>query len=132
MQKVVYVLLQQHAEKYWQAEHDDETDDEGMSLFFFLIKRNKTNLPRIIFLSEMPPPFSRQYKTLEHRAERDRRCLSMAANKPVAPWVPEEPILRRKSAADTGTEKMKKSETFYSRFVKKALHPRRSSKDVQK
>lgn len=80
----------------------------------------------------MPPPFSRQYKTLEHRAERDRRCLSMAANKPVAPWVPEEPILRRKSAADTGTEKMKKSETFYSRFVKKALHPRRSSKDVQK
>ncbi|CEG76507.1 Putative CAMK/CAMKL/BRSK protein kinase [Rhizopus microsporus] len=109
MQKVVYVLLQQHAEKYWQAEHDDETDDE-----------------------EMPPPFSRQYKTLEHRAERDRRCLSMAANKPVAPWVPEEPILRRKSAADTGTEKMKKSETFYSRFVKKALHPRRSSKDVQK
>ncbi|KAG1172393.1 hypothetical protein G6F70_006506 [Rhizopus microsporus] len=109
MQKVVYVLLQQHAEKYWQAEHDDETDDE-----------------------EMPPPFPRQYKTLEHRAERDRRCLSMAANKPVAPWVPEEPILRRKSAADTGTEKMKKSETFYSRFVKKALHPRRSSKDVQK
>lgn len=27
MQKVVYVLLQQHAEKYWQMEHDDDEDD---------------------------------------------------------------------------------------------------------
>lgn len=26
MQKVVYVLLQQHAEKYWQMEHDDDDD----------------------------------------------------------------------------------------------------------
>lgn len=28
MQKVVYVLLQQHAERYWQADHDDESDDD--------------------------------------------------------------------------------------------------------
>ena len=26
MQKVVYVLLQQHAEEYWQMEHDDDDD----------------------------------------------------------------------------------------------------------
>jgi hypothetical protein len=29
MQKVVYVLLQQHAERYWQADHDDESDDDA-------------------------------------------------------------------------------------------------------
>lgn len=28
MQKVVYVLLQQHAERYWQADHDDESEEE--------------------------------------------------------------------------------------------------------
>lgn len=28
MQKVVYVLLQQHAERYWQADHDDESEDD--------------------------------------------------------------------------------------------------------
>lgn len=28
MQKVIYVLLQQHAERYWQADHDDESDDD--------------------------------------------------------------------------------------------------------
>lgn len=28
MQKVVYVLLKQHSEKYWQADHGDEVDDE--------------------------------------------------------------------------------------------------------
>jgi hypothetical protein len=28
MQKVVYVLLQQHAERYWQADHDDESDED--------------------------------------------------------------------------------------------------------
>lgn len=27
MQKVVYVLLQQHAERYWQTDHDDESDN---------------------------------------------------------------------------------------------------------
>ncbi|KAG0838170.1 hypothetical protein G6F19_003283 [Rhizopus arrhizus] len=110
MQKVVYVLLQQHAEKYWQSDHDDEADEEIIDI-----------------------PFNpRQYKTLDHRSERDRRCFSVAP-KSVAPWVPEETeTLRRKSAVDQGTEKMKKSETFYSKFVKKALSPRRSSKDVSK
>jgi hypothetical protein len=28
MQKVVYVLLQQHAERYWQADHADDSDDD--------------------------------------------------------------------------------------------------------
>ena len=30
MQKVVYVLLKQHSEKYWQADHGDEVDEETM------------------------------------------------------------------------------------------------------
>lgn len=28
MQKVVYVLLQQHAERYWQTNHGGESDEE--------------------------------------------------------------------------------------------------------
>lgn len=32
MQKVVYVLLQQHSERYWQRDHDDEDlRDSGKS-----------------------------------------------------------------------------------------------------
>lgn len=33
MQKVVYVLLQQHAERYWQADHDDESEDDTEDTF---------------------------------------------------------------------------------------------------
>ena len=42
MQKVVYVLLQQHAEKYWQSDHDDEADEEiiGNTL---LVKKRRGN-----------------------------------------------------------------------------------------
>lgn len=29
MQKVVYVLLQQHAERYWQMDHDDDYLGDG-------------------------------------------------------------------------------------------------------
>ncbi|KAI9283156.1 kinase-like domain-containing protein [Sporodiniella umbellata] len=91
MQKVVYVLLQQHAERYWQSDHDDEAEEELLT-----------------------------------HAKRDRRCLSVVA-KPTPSWLSDEQPIRRKSAVET--EKIKKSETFYSKFVKKALSPRRSSKD---
>lgn len=52
MQKVVYVLLQQHAERYWQADHDDESDIDieesysgkliTLSLFFQSVLTNTT------------------------------------------------------------------------------------------
>lgn len=60
--------------------------------------------------------------------ERDRRCLSMVG-KPVAPWAQED-NLHQQSINSTGPENMKKSETFYAKFVKKALH--RPSKDANK
>ncbi|KAF1800640.1 hypothetical protein FB192DRAFT_1473040 [Mucor lusitanicus] len=171
MQKVVYVLLQQHAERYWQADHDDESDDDTEDAY--------SDAPR------------RRYRTIGHRTERDRRCLSMVdansniinsgsattarkssaaaavGSRPVAPWmpsdasVPSSPVqskpdaLRRYSAATIRSEraptfavddlpaspavpsdekksKMKKSETFYARFVKNVLSPsRRQSKDAR-
>ncbi|KAG1457306.1 hypothetical protein G6F46_007312 [Rhizopus delemar] len=106
MQKVVYVLLKQHSEKYWQADHGDEVDDEMID----------------------PSPLPRQHKALDYRMERDRRCLSMVG-KPVAPWAQED-SLHQQSINSTGSENMKKSETFYAKFVKKALH--RPSKDANK
>ncbi|KAI8641581.1 hypothetical protein BD408DRAFT_367923 [Parasitella parasitica] len=168
MQKVVYVLLQQHAERYWQADHDDETDDDTEDAY--------SDAPR------------RRYRTIGHRTERDRRCLSMVdansnviksgsattarkgsvpvvGNRPVAPWMPSDSLpaqqskadaARRYSAATIRSErtptfavddlpaspaapidekkatKMKKSETFYARFVKNVLSPsRRQSKDAR-
>ncbi|KAG2234349.1 hypothetical protein INT48_007216 [Thamnidium elegans] len=166
MQKVVYVLLQQHAERYWQADHDDESEDDTEDTY--------SDAPR------------RRYRTIGHRTERDRRCLSMVdtnivqssttrkspavGNRPVAPWMPSdsEPrqvtlfnkndTQRRYSAATIRAEKspafdelpanpslptnhitdekksskMKKSETFYARFVKNVLSTsRRQSKDVR-
>ncbi|GAA5816902.1 hypothetical protein MFLAVUS_010437 [Mucor flavus] len=166
MQKVVYVLLQQHAERYWQADHDDESDDDAEDTY--------SDAPR------------RRYRTIGHRTERDRRCLSMVdtntvqssttrkspavGNRPVAPWMPSDSVpqqatlfskndtQRRYSAATIRAEKspafdelpanpslptnsiidekksskMKKSETFYARFVKNVLSTsRRQSKDVR-
>jgi hypothetical protein len=49
--------------------------------------------------------------------------------KPVAPWAQED-NLHQQSINSTGPENMKKSETFYAKFVKKALH--RPSKDANK
>ncbi|KAI7896652.1 kinase-like domain-containing protein [Mucor mucedo] len=171
MQKVVYVLLQQHAERYWQADHDDESEDDTEDTY--------SDAPR------------RRYRTIGHRTERDRRCLSMVdtntvtsasskkspaaaaaavGNRPVAPWMPSDSmpssptlsnrndVLRRNSAATVKAErspafddlpanpplpnnenmseekrsKMKKSETFYARFVKNVLTSgRRQSKDTR-
>ncbi|KAL7310447.1 serine/threonine-protein kinase gin4 [Mucor circinelloides] len=166
MQKVVYVLLQQHAERYWQADHDDESDDDTEDAY--------SDAPR------------RRYRTIGHRTERDRKCLSMVdansniinsgsnttarkssaaavGSRPVAPWMPSDSspvqsksdVLRRYSAATIRSEraptfvvddlpatpaapsdekksKMKKSETFYARFVKNVLSPsRRQSKDAR-
>ncbi|KAI8996821.1 kinase-like domain-containing protein [Pilobolus umbonatus] len=140
MQKVVYVLLQQHAERYWQADHDDETDDD--------VEDTYSDTPR------------RRYRTLGHRAERDRRCLSMVdpqsssskkkhmmGDRSSSPWLSSDTskhgTVRRYSAAtirinrspinldelpanpplpiEEKKSKMKKSETFYARFVKNVL-----------
>lgn len=190
MQKVVYVLLQQHAERYWQADHDDESDIDieesysgkliTLSLFFQSVLTNTTiiDAPR------------RRYHTIGRRTERDRRCLSMVDNnsnistvsapafstvrrgsQAVAPWMPpsdsptpNKDVLRRYSAAtirsvptnrtppaffdelpaspqlpfnpneeqQKSSAKMKKSETFYARFVKNVLSSgRRGSKDTR-
>lgn len=128
----------------------------------------------------------RRYRTIGHRTERDRKCLSMVdansniinsgsnttarkssaaavGSRPVSPWMPSDSspvqsksdVLRRYSAATIRSEraptfvvddlpatpaapsdekksKMKKSETFYARFVKNVLSPsRRQSKDAR-
>lgn len=147
-------------------------------LFYRLTQKKTIDIPR------------RRYRTIGHRTERDRRCLSMVdtnsntinagsataarkstaafvGSRPVAPWmqsdssVPATPVqskpdvLRRYSAATIRSEraptfvaedlpaspailldekksKMKKSETFYARFVKNVLSPsRRQSKDAR-
>ncbi|CAO3585663.1 unnamed protein product [Absidia cylindrospora] len=163
MQKVVYVLLQQHAERYWQNDHDEEDLRDT----------------------------DRRYQTIGHRSERNRRCLSMvdgsvrkphAGSRPSARWISESsacpsidgttpspaspaPLLdvmmnsttRRYSTSaasqadrnipdfmhppplpplplETMTNgdksQIKKSETFYSRFVKNVLTSRRQSKST--
>ncbi|KAI8086385.1 uncharacterized protein BX664DRAFT_282272 [Halteromyces radiatus] len=161
MQKVVYVLLQQHSERYWQNDHDD--DD---------IRDN-----------DAPP--NRRYQTIGHRSERNRRCMSMVDNsskttssRPSVPWMPDSvaytPSIgshsssivstsanmtsnnsRRYSACTVGRAdraipdfmhppplpplptvtmtsgdktRLKKSETFYARFIKNVLTSRRQSK----
>ncbi|CAO3649507.1 unnamed protein product [Cunninghamella blakesleeana] len=148
MQKVVYVLLQQHAERYWQKDHDEEEyyDDDTSS---------------------------RKYRTIGHRTERSRKCISMtestrkhntSSSRPSVPWMANNndshstsssnagTINRRHSAAVIRHEKpefmnhqkqqpplpplatakmiddkpsMKKSETFYARFIKNVLHSRK-------
>ncbi|KAI8065429.1 hypothetical protein BC940DRAFT_258943 [Gongronella butleri] len=54
MQKVVYVLLQQHAEQYWQNDHDDENDDADDS-----------------------GDSGQKYRTIGRNTVRARRCRSM-------------------------------------------------------
>lgn len=182
MQKVVYVLLQQHAEKYWQMEHDD--DDDTMTdgemryrdvrlnckcffyLFIIIISHND------ISATGGNTTASRRHRSVAHRSERDRRCMSMtdqtrrsSHHRPSVPWMPEQPSPRRYSAVSMRVkntdylmqqeqqqhmvpptppmhvnpavsvhhenERMKKSQTFYDRFLRGVLLPgsRRSSKD---
>ncbi|KAI9304917.1 hypothetical protein BJ944DRAFT_277982 [Cunninghamella echinulata] len=143
MQKVVYVLLQQHSERYWQKDHDDDEmfDDDNSS---------------------------RKYRTIGHRTERSRKCISMSEStrkpsatsthsRPSVPWMADATspatmnLNRRHSAAVIRNErpdftthqpplpplsttktmddkpKMKKSETFYARFIKNVLNSRKKS-----
>ncbi|KAL0089474.1 kinase-like domain-containing protein [Phycomyces blakesleeanus] len=155
MQKVVYVLLQQHAERYWQTDHDED------SYCDYNAEDDRYHFGR-------PDPSQRRYRTIGHHPDRDRRCLSMVDNgkgdngvRPVAPWMPDpEPksVARRYSAAtmradtrrsefmpppplppipatpkgatmDDSDPLLKKSDTFYTRFVKGVLSSRRHSKD---
>ncbi|ORY89975.1 hypothetical protein BCR43DRAFT_480777 [Syncephalastrum racemosum] len=164
MQKVVYVLLQRHAEKYWQTEHDDEDEDDSPD-----------DQPQQAVTAR------RRYRTITYRPERDRRCLSMAVDpnhtarrgstpqRAPVPWVDDKSVGRRYSAATmrgerkgsmdasalprtqhgyvppvpdvpavpsssqsevTKSEKLKKSQTFYERFVRNVLPSRRQSKDT--
>ncbi|CDH53197.1 camk camkl gin4 protein kinase [Lichtheimia corymbifera JMRC:FSU:9682] len=162
MQKVVYVLLQQHAEKYWQMEHDDDEDDvlaDG-EMRYRDVRLNSTGGNTTA---------NRRHRSVAHRSERDRRCMSMtdqtrrsSHHRPAVPWMPEQPSPRRYSAVsmrvkntdylmqqeqqqhmvppvpvspavpmNNENERMKKSQTFYDRFVRGVLLPgsRRSSKD---
>lgn len=112
---------------------------------------------------------NRRHRSVAHRSERDRRCMSMtdqtrrsSHHRPAVPWMPEQPSPRRYSAVsmrvkntdylmqqeqqqhmvppvpvspavpmNNENERMKKSQTFYDRFVRGVLLPgsRRSSKD---
>ncbi|KAG0167242.1 hypothetical protein DFQ28_005948 [Apophysomyces sp. BC1034] len=146
MQKVVYVLLQQHAERYWQMDHDEDEHDYPIKQY------------------DMSDAQHRRFRTVGHCRDRDRRCMSMvdqdkSYDRPVAPWMADpEPkvVARRFSAATirTGSHhhhqnydlmppvppvpivsrtkdeaSLKKSETFYARF-KSAISPsRRQSKE---
>lgn len=135
MQKVVYVLLQQHAERYWQVDHDDDADMSDSDDYY----DNRL----------------RRYSTVN---QRDRRCMSMTEHtrkpqqRPSVPWIPDKTVNRRYSAVsirrqhyqqqqqdqpapplplpvpspppETG---MKKSQTFYER-VRGVLTSRRQSK----
>jgi hypothetical protein len=184
MQKVVYVLLQQHSERYWQKDHDDEDlrdsgkSEKGMKL------GNKVR--RAAYSTLMLTIVDRHYQTIGYRSERNRRCMSMVdgsvkkstAARPSVPWMPE-PVLcapstqsNSSTASSSGTmaanasirrysattssradrsypefmlspplppmplmtmdhhakSQIKKSETFYSRFIKNVLTSRRQSK----
>ncbi|ORZ15847.1 hypothetical protein BCR42DRAFT_451768 [Absidia repens] len=77
MQKVVYVLLQQHSEQYWQIDHDEEEIRD----------------------TDCSP--ERRYHTIGRQTQRNRRCISMvggsvkksnAASRPSVPWMPEHVI----------------------------------------
>ncbi|KAI8144169.1 kinase-like domain-containing protein [Fennellomyces sp. T-0311] len=149
MQKVVYVLLQQHAERYWQMEHgDDELSDSN---------DDETRYHNIVGTTR------RRYRTVSDRPERDRRCMSMtdsrrqSHHRPQTPWMPEKSVNRRYSAVSMRVERqqaaafaelpsppplplsppatpvqsapIKKSQTFYERFVRGVLPSRRQSKD---
>ncbi|KAI8339439.1 kinase-like domain-containing protein [Chlamydoabsidia padenii] len=96
MQKVVYVLLQQHSERYWQKDHDDED-----------LRDN-----------------DRHYQTIGHRTERNRRYRTI----PEFMHPPPLPPLPLMTMAHGGKSQIKKSETFYSRFIKNVLTTRRQSK----
>ncbi|KAI8968362.1 hypothetical protein BDF20DRAFT_177117 [Mycotypha africana] len=163
MQKVVYVLLKQHAERYWQADHADESDEDEES--------------------SSADPSRRRYRTITHRSDRDRKSLSMLDAKnttasttarrgsavvprPSAPWLSndapfpptnssQKDLMRRHSAATVRTKlpvintnnhpaqpplpalplekpsKMKKSETFYTRFVKSVLSSSRKQQSKE-
>ncbi|CAO3600529.1 unnamed protein product [Absidia cylindrospora] len=74
MQKVVYVLLQQHSEQYWQTDHDDEEIRD----------------------TDCSP--EGRYHTIGRQTQRNRRCISMVggsvrksntASRPSVPWMPE-------------------------------------------
>ncbi|KAF7732339.1 hypothetical protein EC973_005235 [Apophysomyces ossiformis] len=144
MQKVVYVLLQQHAERYWQMDHDEDDGDYPI---------------RQYDMSDS----HRRFRTVGPCRDRDRRCMSMvdqdkSFDRPVAPWMADpEPkvVARRFSAATirTGSHhhhnydfmppvppvpvvsktkdeaSIKKSETFYARFKNALASTRRQSKD---
>ncbi|KAI9481141.1 MAG: kinase-like domain-containing protein [Benjaminiella poitrasii] len=107
MQKVVYVLLQQHAERYWQADHDDESDEDMDYTYTDNLRR--------------------QYRTIGHRMNKERKSFSTvethasviassgtirarksytAGTRPSVPWMSSDPsqthkreVLRRHSAA---------------------------------
>lgn len=182
------MLLQQHAERYWQADHDDESDEDTEDAYSGETSY-RYGVCHLVFTFPVDAP-RRRYRTIGHRTERDRRCLSMVdansniinsgsattarkssaaavGSRPVAPWMPSDAsvpsspvqskpeVLRRYSAATIRSErvptfavddlpaspavpsdekksKMKKSETFYARFVKNVLSPsRRQSKDAR-
>ncbi|KAI9312164.1 hypothetical protein BX666DRAFT_2161655 [Dichotomocladium elegans] len=165
MQKVVYVLLQQHAERYWQVDHCNDDDD--------FLEEGDIHYQDVRFAAGTS---SRSRHSLAHRSERDRRCMSMAdqrrgsvPTRPIAPWLPDTQAPRRYSAVSmrvkaapdflhhhktsppplpthghplsptplhpsAGTEddeRIKKSQTFYERFVRGVLSSsaRRQSRD---
>ncbi|ORX51995.1 Pkinase-domain-containing protein [Hesseltinella vesiculosa] len=59
MQKVVYVLLQQHAERYWQNDHDDDNDE-----------------------AEDSEESGYKYRTIGRNTVRTRRCQSIEVTSP--------------------------------------------------
>ncbi|RCH77789.1 hypothetical protein CU098_004583, partial [Rhizopus stolonifer] len=130
----------QHAERYWQADHAEESDDDD----------SYTDTPQ------------RRYRTIGRRSVRDKKYISATEshtseyspkptyhNRPTVPWIPDNKhkVSRRQSAATISTErpaiidppptpplpshvkseKIKKSETFYTKFVKNVLSPRRQA-----
>ncbi|KAI7864862.1 hypothetical protein BDF14DRAFT_1987116 [Spinellus fusiger] len=156
MQKVVYVLLQQHSERYWQTDHDEDGDYE------YNTEEDRLHMGH-------SDPLQRRYRTIGYQPDRDRRCLSMVdsekldnSTRPVVPWMPDselKSVSRRYSSAtvradtrrsdfntpplppipvtvskntaaeNTSEISLKKSDTFYARFVKGVLSSRRHSKE---
>lgn len=134
MQKVVYVLLQEHAERYWQNDHDDNVSDSNE-------EEEETH----------------RYHTIRPI----RHCRSMAERgrgggqnryRPEAPWMPELPTPHRRysavsmrvkqrtsvapqqqelleSSPDNGVADIKKSPTLYDRLVRRMRLSKRQSKE---
>lgn len=169
MQKVVYVLLQQQAERYWQNEHDDE---DGHDTGKYRTGRSMYSITQ----AKCDPGLDRGYHTLGRRTQRNRRCMSLVMDddaklsptgpRPSIPWIPE-PVACASSSTGPSSHanpsstsvaipktpefmhsppltpsplvtmkyddklQIKKSDTFYSRFVKNVLPSRRASKSSQ-